>query len=109
VTSFSLASTRRWTNQNGEQQEKTTWYRVSVWRKQAETVAEYLKKGRLVLVEGEVEARAYTDRDGNPRASLELTANNIRFLGGRGESAEPSAVTAAHAEDFPTNEDDLPF
>jgi len=109
VTSFSLASTRRWTNQNGEQQEKTTWYRVSVWRKQAETVAEYLKKGRLVLVEGEVEARAYTDRDGNPRASLELTANNIRFLGGLGESAEPSAVTAAHAEDFPTNEDDLPF
>jgi single-strand DNA-binding protein len=109
VTSFNLATTRRWTNQNGEQQEKTTWFRVSVWRKQAETVAEYLKKGRLVLVEGEVEARAFTDRDGNPRASLELTANNVRFLGGRGDSSEPAAAGGAHVDDFPANEDEIPF
>jgi len=115
VTSFNLATSRKWTNQSGEPQEKTTWFRVTVWRKQAETVAEYLKKGRLVLVEGEVEARAYTDRDGNARASLELTANNVRFLGGRGESSESASVggggsaSVSHSDDFPTNEDELPF
>ena len=109
VTSFNLATTRRWTNQNGESQEKTTWFRVSVWRKQAEVAAEYLKKGRLVLVEGEVEARAYTDRDGNPRASLELTANNVRFLGGRGDSSESALGGAVPVDDLPSNEDEIPF
>jgi single-strand DNA-binding protein len=112
VTSFSLATNRRWTNQNGEQQEKTTWFRVTIWRKQAETAAQYLKKGQLVLVEGDVEARAYNDRDGNPRASLDLTATNWRFVGssGRGEgSSVADEPGAAHAEEFPTNEDDLPF
>lgn len=112
VTSFSLATNRRWTNQNGEQQEKTTWFRVTIWRKQAETAAQYLKKGQLVLVEGDVEARAYTDRDGSPRASLDLTATNWRFVGssGRGEgSGAASEPGAGQAEEFPTNEDDLPF
>jgi single-strand DNA-binding protein len=109
VTSFSLATSRRWTNQNGEQQEKTTWFRVTCWRKTAELAAQYLQKGRLVLVEGEIDSHAYTDRDGNPRSSLDLTANVVRFLGGRGESVEPAAAPAGHAEEFPTNEDDLPF
>jgi|BarGraIncu01122A_1022018.scaffolds.fasta_scaffold73121_2 single-strand DNA-binding protein len=114
VTSFSLATSRRWTNANGEPQEKTTWFRVTCWRKMAESAAQYLQKGKLVLVEGEVEATAYTDREGNPRASLELTANNWRFIGSKGESAgEPVAAggTGGHAEggDLPANEDEIPF
>ena len=85
VTSFSVATTRKWTNQNGESQEKTTWFRVTCWRKTAELAAQYLKKGRLVLVEGDIDASAYTDREGSPRASLELTATNLKFLGGARE------------------------
>ncbi len=107
VTSFSVATTRRWTNANGEQQEKTTWFRVTCWRKLAELTAQYLQKGRLVLVEGEIDASAWTDRDGTPRASLELTATNVRFLGGRGEAGE--GVPAAPAEEIPITEEDIPF
>jgi single-strand DNA-binding protein len=73
--------------------------------------AQYLQKGRLVLIEGDVDARVYTDRDGNPRASLDLTATNLKFLGSRGEGGEqPAAVGGpAHVDEFPTHEDDIPF
>ena len=111
VTSFSVATSRRWTNQNGESQEKTTWFRVTCWRKQAELAAQYLKKGSRVLVEGDVDASAYTDREGSPRASLELTATNIRFMSSREETASGGGGPAAGSggDDFPTHEDDLPF
>jgi single-strand DNA-binding protein len=107
VTSFSVATTRRWTNAGGEQQEKTTWFNVTCWRKLAELAQQYLQKGRLVLVEGDVEARAYTDRDGNARASLDLTATNVRFLGGRGEPSDFGA--GAPSSDSAITEDDIPF
>src|SRR5512138_2597642 len=95
VTSFSMATSRRWTNQNGEQQEKTTWFRVTCWRKLAETAAQYLQKGKLILVEGDIDATAYTDREGHPRASLELTATTLKFLGPKGEGSE--IPVSAHA------------
>ena len=106
VTSFSMATTRKWTNANGEPQEKTTWFRVTCWRKQAELAAQYLQKGRLVLVEGEIETSAWTDKEGNPRASLELTASTFRFLGARGEGAE--AAGGGPGEEI-VGEDDIPF
>jgi single-strand DNA-binding protein len=108
VTSFSVATTRKWSSASGEQQEKTTWFRVTCWRKLAELTAQYLKKGRLVLVEGDIEASAFTDREGNARASLELTATNIKFLGGRGEGGEGS-TGGTGGEDFPVHEDEIPF
>ena len=108
VTSFSVATTRKWSNANGEQQEKTTWFRVTCWRKLAELTAQYLKKGRLVLVEGDIDASAFTDREGNARASLELTATNIKFLGGRGEGGE-GTTGGTGGEDFPVHEDEIPF
>jgi single-strand DNA-binding protein len=110
VTSFSVATTRKWSSASGEQQEKTTWFRVTCWRKLAELTAQYLKKGRLVLVEGDIEASAFTDREGNARASLELTATNIKFLGGRGEGGEGGGgAGAGGGEDFPVHEDEIPF
>jgi single-strand DNA-binding protein len=108
VTSFSIATTRKWSSASGEQQEKTTWFRVTCWRKLAELTAQYLKKGRLVLVEGDIEASAFTDREGNARASLELTATNIKFLGGRGEGGEGGGGSTG-GEDFPVHEDEIPF
>jgi single-strand DNA-binding protein len=80
VASFSLAVNKTWTK-DGQRQEKTTWFRCTAWEKQAEIVSANLTKGRKVMVVGEVEdARAFTDRDGNNRASLEVTASRIVFL-----------------------------
>lgn len=104
-----MATTRKWTNANGEQQEKTTWFRVTCWRKLAELTAQYLKKGRLVLVEGDVDASAFTDREGNARASLELTATGVKFLGSRGEGGEGVSGTGGGGDDFPVHEDEIPF
>ena len=98
VASFSLAVNKSWTTEGGEKQDKTTWFRVTCWRKQAEVVSQYLGKGKQVMVVGEVEeARAFTDKSGNQRASLEVTATIVRFLsGGKTEAAagngqEPAA------------------
>lgn len=64
------------------------WFRITAWRKTAETASQYLTKGSRVLVVGELdEARTYTDRDGNTQVSLEVTAQTIRFLSTRGETA----------------------
>jgi single-strand DNA-binding protein len=102
VTNFSLATSRKWKDDAGESHEKTTWFRVAAWGKLAELCNQYLTKGRLVLVEGEIEASAWTDKEGKPRASLELRAQNVRFLGAKpaGESTE-SAEVAADTSDVP--------
>lgn len=110
VASFNVAASRNWTGQDGQPQEKTTWFRVSVWNKAAEPVMQYLHKGSKVLVVGEVEeARAFTDRDGNQRASLEVKAQNVRFLDSRrdGENnaatqqSQPTPGKAKEAVDIP--------
>jgi single-strand DNA-binding protein len=112
VANFTLAVNKAWTNAQGERQQKTTWFRIAVWRKQAELVAQYLKKGRRVLVVGEVEeANVWTDRDGNPRASLEVTAQLVKFMDrgddeGEGEGeGEGEAISAPDLEQMP----DIPF
>ena len=105
VTSFNVAVNRRWTDQNGDLQERTTWFRVTAWRKLAETCAQYLGKGRMVLVEGEIDASAWTGQDGQPRASLELTARTVRFLSPRGEQTAPAAPSGANS----VAEEDIPF
>jgi single-strand DNA-binding protein len=104
VTDFSLAINRRWTDRDGNTQEKTTWYKVICWRKLAETAAQYIRKGKLILVEGEVEASAFTGRDGEAHTVLELTAFNFKFLGGRrdndaGESENESNVQETGGDD----------
>lgn len=111
VTTFNVAVNRRWTGQDGQQQEKTTWFRVTAWRKQAELASQYLSKGRQVMVVGEVEdARAFIDRDGNPRAMLEVTANTIKFIGQRGDGAmAPPAPAGAHGESPEVSDEDIPF
>ena len=105
VTTFSVAVNRKWKNQEGELQEKTTWFRVKAWRKLAELCNQYLTKGQLVLVEGEIEASAWTSQDGEARATLEVTAQNVRFLGGRGQSSGGDAFKEGPI----VGEEDLPF
>lgn len=83
VCDFSVAVNRRTKNQAGEPIDETTWFRVTAWRQTAEVVAQYLKKGRQVMVVGTVKASAYLDKAGQPAATLEITANEVKFLGGR--------------------------
>jgi len=116
VASFNLAVNRSWTGQDGQRQDKTTWFRVSVWNKQAETVSQYLSKGRQVLVIGEMEeARAYTDREGNARASLEVKAQSVRFLGQRGDAPMGNDMGGSMGNSAPSSnnsavqDEDIPF
>lgn len=118
VTNLSVATSRRWTDQNsGEQRELTTWFRVSVWGRQAETVNQYLSKGRRVLVEGRLETdpqtggpRLFTRQDGTVGASYEIRAFLVRFLGGRDETYESYDSEDSFAGDSAAEEeDDIPF
>lgn len=114
VTSFSVATDRSWTDASGQRQDRTTWFRVSVWGKQAESCNQYLAKGRMVLVEGEInEPQVYQRRDGEWAASLDVRATNVRFLGGRGDerAAAPSESTGTTSTDAGPllDEEEIPF
>ena len=94
VTNFSLATHRRFTDSSGERSEETTWFRVSVWGRTAESCAEYLRKGSRVLVEGRLtpdpgtgSPRLWTRRNGSTAASYDVTAHRVVFLSGRTERA----------------------
>jgi len=119
VTSFSVATDRRWTDSSGQQQERTVWFRVSAWRRLAETCNQYLSKGRLVMVEGEMaEPKPYQSRDGEWRASLDITAREVKFLGGRGDAGGGPAPSQPGAPAGPSDmgggggsmgEEEIPF
>ncbi len=88
VTNFSVAVNTRWTNGDGSDGERVTWYKVACWGKLAEVTNEYLAKGRRVLVTASrIEAEAYIDKEGEPRAALRVTADAVKFLDGKGEEA----------------------
>ena len=111
--SFSVATSRRWTDQGGQQQEKTTWFRVTAWGKLAETLDKmtqdgYLEKGKQVFVSGRIDLNEYTGQDGTPRASLELTADDVQLLGSRGEDRSFSTPNKPGTP-VEIDEDDLPF
>jgi single-strand DNA-binding protein len=113
VTSFSVATNKRWTTKDGQQGEKTVWWRVTCWRALAETCAKYLTKGRQVLVEGELsEPRAWQGKDGEWRASLDLTAYTVKFVGGREDAPRDgaSAPNAGAVEPIGVvGDEDVPF
>ncbi len=108
---FSVATTEKWTDQDGNKQERTEWHNVVVWGKQGETCGQYLSKGRQVFVEGSIRSRQYEDKDGNKRYITEIVARDVRFLGGaRGAQGHEASVSAPVGEDAaPPAEDDIPF
>jgi len=132
VCSFSIATTRSFTDKDGNKQEKTEWHNIKVWQKSAEIAAEYLKKGKQVYVEGRLETRSW-EQDGQKKYMTEIIAERFLMLGqkpsGEGDSGQRSAPprssqTPAPAkkgteaappayEDYPpddmTKEEDLPF
>lgn len=87
VTSFSVAVTRRFGSREGGQDEETLWFRVSAWEGLAEICNQYLTKGKQVFIEGRLRPPSvYTDRNGAPRASLEITASEMQMLGSKGDA-----------------------
>lgn len=125
VCSFSLATSRKWHNARDELIEETTWFRVSVWGKRAETASQYLSKGSKVLVEGRLTPdketggpRLWTRQDGTPAASFEITADNFSFVGSRqdnegGDDQQlPQGKAVAYTESGQAtvvDADDIPF
>ena len=86
VTEFSVAVSERRRGRDGQQQEQTTWFRVSAWGKLGETCAQYLRKGSSVYVEGNLTQREYTDREGAARTSLDVRANEMKMLDRRDDA-----------------------
>lgn len=121
VTSFSVATDRRWTDKaTGQPVQETTWFRVSVWGRQGETANQYLSKGRQVLIEGHLRPdpqsggpKIYTRQDGSAGANFDVTAEVVRFIGGRdeggGSSSFDDSVPGGGGKPAAQEEDDIPF
>jgi len=112
VTTFNVATSRRFTDNSGERREETEWFRVVTWNRLAETCAQYLTKGRQVYVEGRLQTRSWEGQDGQKRYTTELIAEEVKFLGGGRQEEAPSFAPGlpvgadAHGDVDP---DDLPF
>ncbi len=130
VTTLNIATSEQWKDKSGEKQERTEWHRVVLFARLAEIAGEYLKKGRSVYIEGRLQTRKYTDKDGVEKYSTEIVGDRMQLLGGRegggasGGEAEFAGATAGggrresaaggapkggakkNTEDF---DDDIPF
>jgi single-strand DNA-binding protein len=84
VANFNLATNESWTDKSGQRQERTEWHKIVVWGKVAELCGQYLSKGRQAFVEGRLQTRDWTDKEGNKRYTTEIVAQNVQFLGGPG-------------------------
>lgn len=104
VANFSVATNEFRSTNGGEREKVTEWHNIVAWDRTAENVAKYLKKGSQCLVEGRIQTRSWEDRDGNKRYTTEIVANNVQFIGRKGDLDETQASTEA---DGPT--DDMPF
>ena len=114
VASFSLATGESWKDQDGNVQEKTQWHKLVAWRKLAEIVGEYLKKGSKVYIEGRIQYRSYDDKNGVKRDVTEIVVDQLLMLDSKGTSHAngPSSAAASPAqteEPGPDKVDDLPF
>ncbi len=117
VTTFSLATSEKWTSQDGTKNESTTWHNIVAWGRQAEVIKEYLAKGRQVYIEGRIQNRSYDDKDGNKRYISEVVVQSFQFIGGRGGGENASAPNASGSSGPPDSppppasggDDDLPF
>jgi single-strand DNA-binding protein len=115
VCTFSVAANRKWSRPDGSQGEETIWFRVTAWRRLAEVCHQYLQKGRQVLVEGQLKPgenggpRVWTGNDGEARASYEVTALTVMFLGGRGEAVDLPEGLGAPEGSPGEPEEEIPF
>jgi len=104
VTNFSIATSEKFKNKAGEQQEKTEWHNVQSWGKLGEICGQYLKKGSLVYVEGRIETREYEDKNNVKKYATSININEMKMLGSKSDSNAP-----AQSKQSNIPEKDLPF
>jgi single-strand DNA-binding protein len=127
VATLNMATTEVWNDKGGQRQEKTEWHRVVFWGKVAESLTEYLTKGKQVYVEGRLETRQWNDKDGNKRYTTEIKGDKIVLLGGGGggggrggggmprgggEDSMGGGAQPSHGAEMPEQpltDDDIPF
>jgi len=118
VSKFSVATTETWNDKSGQRQERTEWHNIDLWGKQAETLTEYLVKGKQVYVEGRLQTDEYTDKDGVKRKSTRVRSDRVVLLGGgggrggssmgRGGESMGGQAPGPEASE-PLTDDDIPF
>lgn len=106
VCTFSIATNERRKDRNGEVQDQTTWFRITLWQKRAEAASQYLAKGMPVYIEGRLRAEEYVDRDGKARHSLEVEATEMQFIGSRKQEEDH---VPTQTQDRELSDDDIPF
>lgn len=117
VATFSVATSRRWRDRDGNKQEQTEWHNVVCWGRQAEVAGEYLKKGRQIYVEGRLQTRSWDDKQsGEKRYRTEVICDNFQMLGQRGDSDASGSGSGADRGAMepemvggPAEDDDIPF
>jgi single-strand DNA-binding protein len=121
VATINLATTEVWNDKAGQRQEKTEWHRVVLWGKTAESLNEYLTKGKQIYVEGRLQTRQWDDKDGNKRYTTEIRGDRIVLLGGGGGGMaggggrqQPRSAGGSHEEPMmepggELTDDDIPF
>lgn len=120
VTNITIACNETWKDKNGEKQEKAEFVRVTAYRKLAEIIDKYLKKGRPVYIEGKLQTRKWTDKDGTDRYTTEIIANDMKMLGSKPQNSEsnsqenrssnaPAHNNNATGNGFQDFDDDIPF
>ena len=119
VATVSLATTEKFTDRDGQKREDTQWHRIVIWGKTAESLHEYLTKGKQIYVEGKIQTREWTDKEGKPAKTTEIRADRVVLLGGGGGGCGPRPGRDRYADegsgpvdsghvDAPS-EDDIPF
>ena len=125
VARFSIATTEVWNDKSGQRQERTEWHNIDLWGKQAESLSEYLVKGKQVYVEGRLQTDEYTDKEGQKKKSTKVRCERVVLLGGggrgsgsagggssdRGERNTGGGGASASHDDTsePLTDDDIPF
>jgi single-strand DNA-binding protein len=115
VATFSLATSRRWRDKEGNRQEQTEWHRIVCWGRQAEVAGQYLTKGKQIYVEGRLQTSSWDDRQsGEKRYKTEIICDNFQMLGSRGDSGgggyrAPSSPDDGGDFSAPPDDDDIPF
>ena len=121
VCNFSVATSESWKDQNGQRQERTEWHNITMYRKLAEIAGQYLKKGSQVYLEGKIQTRKYTDKNGIERTTYDIIVNEMKMLGGGNDGqqaqsaqngappAPPKAKQTAPVQPREDIDDDIPF
>ena len=120
VCNFSIATDETWKDQSGQRQTKTEWHAITLYRRMAEVAGQYLKKGSQVYIEGRIQSRKYTGKDGIERTAYEIIGSEMKMLGGGNDSGQQNAqhtppappsrqAPAAPAQPVDDIDDDVPF